>query len=251
MKMDERINDHVMIITLDKRTSPWRFLTHWGWLTHICVRKPTIFGSDNGLSPGQCQAIIWTNAGILLFRNLGSNFSEVISKIHTFSFRKMHLKMPSAKWRPFCFSLNLLSGSMIVNRLFLSFLPSLNSRRYDRCASYQNETRQNSWNFVNDICKNIFESKFMHFTDNLEVQLTISQYRSWGDKPLPHSMTTHSSLTHTCVTRPRWVSVNWTSESPHSIYLSCNVNGTYSANTMLNVRWPDNKRPGTPVNNTY
>ena len=45
---------------------------------------------------------IWTNAGILLIRPLGTNFSEILIKIHTFSFKKMHLKMSSAKWRPFC-----------------------------------------------------------------------------------------------------------------------------------------------------
>ena len=42
------------------------FLTHWGRVTHICVGKLTIIGSGNGLSPGRRQAIIWTNAGILL-----------------------------------------------------------------------------------------------------------------------------------------------------------------------------------------
>ena len=40
--------------------------THWGRVTHICVGKLTNIGSDNGLSPGRHQAIIWTNAGILL-----------------------------------------------------------------------------------------------------------------------------------------------------------------------------------------
>ena len=38
-------------------------LTHWGRVRHICVGNPTIIGSDNGLSPGRRQAIIWTNAG--------------------------------------------------------------------------------------------------------------------------------------------------------------------------------------------
>ena len=33
-------------------------LTHWGWVTHICVRKLATIGSDNGLSPGRRQAII-------------------------------------------------------------------------------------------------------------------------------------------------------------------------------------------------
>ena len=56
-----------------------------------------MIGSDNGLSPDQLQAIIWTNAEILLIRTLGTNFSEMISKIHTFSFKKMHLKTSSAK----------------------------------------------------------------------------------------------------------------------------------------------------------
>ena len=44
----------------------YRQLTHWGRVTHICVGKQTIIGSDNGLSPGRRQAIIWTNDGILL-----------------------------------------------------------------------------------------------------------------------------------------------------------------------------------------
>ena len=35
-------------------------------MTHICVGNLTIIGSDNGLSPGQRQAIIWTNVGMLL-----------------------------------------------------------------------------------------------------------------------------------------------------------------------------------------
>ena len=62
----------------------------------------SIIGSDNGLSPGRHHAIIWTNAGILLMRTLGTNFSEILSKIDTFSFKKMHLKISSAKRRPFC-----------------------------------------------------------------------------------------------------------------------------------------------------
>ena len=72
-------------------------LTHWGLVTHICIGNLTIIGSDNGLSPGRRQAIIWTNVGILLIGPLGTNFSEMLSEIHTFPFKKMHLKMPSAK----------------------------------------------------------------------------------------------------------------------------------------------------------
>ena len=55
------------------------FLTHWGWVTHICVSKLTIFASDSGFSPGRRQAIIWSNAGIWLIGPLGTNFSEIVT----------------------------------------------------------------------------------------------------------------------------------------------------------------------------
>ena len=84
------------------------FLTHWGRVTHICIVELTIIGSDNGLSPWRRQAIIWTNAGILLIGPLGTNFIEILIGIQTFSFKEMHLKMSSAKWRPFCLGLNVL-----------------------------------------------------------------------------------------------------------------------------------------------
>ena len=72
-------------------------LTHWGRLTHICVIKLTIIAADNGLSPGRRQAIMWTNDGILLIWPLGTNFSEILIVIHSFSFKKMLLKMSSWK----------------------------------------------------------------------------------------------------------------------------------------------------------
>ena len=63
-------------------------LTHWVRVTHICISKLTIIDPDNGLSPGRRQAIIWTNARILLIPTLGKNFSEILVKIDTFAWRK-------------------------------------------------------------------------------------------------------------------------------------------------------------------
>ena len=79
-------------------------LTHWGRVTHICVSKQTSIGSDNGLSPGRRQAIIWTNAGILLIGLFGT--SEILIESLTFSIKKMRFKVSSAKRRPFCLGLN-------------------------------------------------------------------------------------------------------------------------------------------------
>ena len=81
---------------------------YWGRVTHICLSKLTIIGSDNVLSPGRHQAIIRTNAGILLIGPLGTNFREMLIKTLTFSLKKTRLKVSSAKWRPFCLGLNVL-----------------------------------------------------------------------------------------------------------------------------------------------
>ena len=60
-------------------------LIHWGWVMHLNASiNYNIIGSDNGLSPGRCQAIIWTSAWILLIRPLGTN-KKILIEIHTFS----------------------------------------------------------------------------------------------------------------------------------------------------------------------
>ena len=106
---------------------------------HICISKLTIIGSDNGLPPGWHKAIIWPNAGILLIGSLGTNFSEILIKIHTFSFKKMQLKMSSGKWRPFCLGLNVL-------KLLCFCIPHRNSLSSPNRKS-QSYVSSESWNF--------------------------------------------------------------------------------------------------------
>ena len=84
-------------------------LTHWGRVTHICVSKCSIIGSDNGLSPDRRQAIIWTNARLLSIGPLRTYFNEILIKIQQFSLKKMHVKMSSSKWRPSCLGLGVLN----------------------------------------------------------------------------------------------------------------------------------------------
>ena len=99
----------------------YSLLTHWGRVTHTCVGNLTIIGPDNGLSPGRRQGIIWTNAVVFLIGPWGTSFSEILIGIHSFSFKKIHLKMSSAKWRPFYLGLNVLKvlvvsiGKSIMN----------------------------------------------------------------------------------------------------------------------------------------
>ena len=83
-------------------------LSHWGEVMHICVSKLTTIGSDNGLSPGRCQAVIWTIAGILLIEPLGTDFSENLIEIPTISSRKCIWKCHLQNGAPFCPGFNVL-----------------------------------------------------------------------------------------------------------------------------------------------
>ena len=76
-------------------------------MTYIGVGKLISIASDNGLSPRRRQAIIWTNAGILLIGPLGTNFCEILIEIQTVSLKKIRLKC-----RPFCLGLNVLNGGL-------------------------------------------------------------------------------------------------------------------------------------------
>ena len=95
-------------------------------MTHICVGKLIIIGSDNGLSPGRHQAIIWTNAALLSIGPLRTYFSENLFKIQQFLLKKLHVKMSSAKWRPSCLGLHVLIAE--GNRYIMAYIST-----YGRC----------------------------------------------------------------------------------------------------------------------
>ena len=97
-----------------------------GSISSLRPNDLTIFGSDNGFSHDRCQAIIWTNAGILFIGPLGINFIEILIEIQTFSFKKMHLKMSSGKWWSSCLGLNVFAIlTNPTNHKFYAFHQSL------------------------------------------------------------------------------------------------------------------------------
>ena len=96
----------------------------------IYVNKLNIIGSDNGMSPGRRQAIIWTNAGILSNAPSGTKFGETLIGIHTFSFKEMYLKMSSAKWRPFFLGLKVLTVPIIPRNWCNSIVDELELHRF-------------------------------------------------------------------------------------------------------------------------
>ena len=77
------------------------------------------------------------DAGLLLIGPLGTNFCEILIRIQAFSFKKMHLKMSSAKCRRFGLNLNVLN--IVVARrktwpLNLCYPPLNVSYPSDKCS---------------------------------------------------------------------------------------------------------------------
>ena len=62
---------------------------HW-WEINVMILSSVC--ASQGIISSRRQAIIWTNAGILLIGPLGTNFNEILIKIHKFSFKKIHFK---------------------------------------------------------------------------------------------------------------------------------------------------------------
>ena len=81
-------------------------LTHWGRVMHICVGILPVIGSDSGLSPGRHQAIIWTNAKILLIWPVETNFSEILFRNSNIFIQEIALERVAPKGRPVCLGLN-------------------------------------------------------------------------------------------------------------------------------------------------
>ena len=133
----------------DIRPSQKIISTYWGRVTQICFGNLTIIGSDNGLSSGQCQAITWTNAVLSLIEPLGTKFSEILIEINKFSFKIMHLKRLSAKWWPFCLSLNVLNLAhwcsqvlLHYGRLYLKFRQVYFVTQYHLCPKSPESSSQ-------------------------------------------------------------------------------------------------------------
>ena len=70
----------LILISRHMASLDYNKLTHLPLVLHICVSRLTIIGWDNGLSPIRRQAIIYSNAGLLLIAHLGTNISEILIK---------------------------------------------------------------------------------------------------------------------------------------------------------------------------
>ena len=110
-------------------------------------------GSDNGLLPFWCQAIIWTNAGLLSVELLWTHFSKVLIKKQQFSLKKIHMKMSSTKCQPSCLCVSVLTAGKLPDTWGLFHLRFASSPKYslEICVLQKSHFLWaciSSWNFV-------------------------------------------------------------------------------------------------------
>ena len=87
--LSEKFKTHLMLVNCEADffwIAAWSF-THWGQVTHICVSKLAIIGSDDGFSPGRRRAIFWTSTDLLLIGILETIWMEFKSKCINFHWR--------------------------------------------------------------------------------------------------------------------------------------------------------------------
>ena len=198
-------------------------------MTHICVGKSTIIGSDNGLPPDRRQAIIGTNAGILLIGPLGR---EILTGIQTFSFKKMHLKMSSAQWRPFCLGLN-----------------ELNTHANDNGFPYQHDDVikwkhfPRNWPIVRRIHRRIHKGQWR---GALMFSLICTWINSWVNNPEAGDLRRHrahcdvSVMSSECWQRV-WYNYGWlytenTLDCVHTLFAMTMHNISYFYTTRMTVK---------------
>ena len=121
---------------------------------------------------------------------MGTNFSEILIKIHAFSFKKMHLEMSSGKWRPFCLGFNVLTHW-----------------GRDKMAAIS-QTTTFKYIFLNEnvIISAKISLKFVPTgpIDNIPAFIQIMAWCRPGDKSLSEPMMVRLP-TRKSITRPQWV----------------------------------------------
>ena len=109
----KKLYSQTWTVQLFKLRNGWVISYRASWVKHL-----SIHANVNSLRPSDAYyfrrwLIAWTGPSHypnhcwnIVNWTLKINFSEIVIKIHTFSFKKIHLKVSSGKWRPLCLDLS-------------------------------------------------------------------------------------------------------------------------------------------------
>ena len=123
-------------------------------------------------APSHYLNLCWNIVNQTIRKKLQWNLNE----IHTFSLKKIHCKMSSGKWRPFCLGLNVLINSSPMDKMTTILADNF------KCI-FLNE---------NDRIPISMSLKFVPRSpiDNKPALAQVMAWRWAGDKPLPELMLT-------------------------------------------------------------
>ena len=119
---------HCNAINLGRKWNHWSIpSTHWGRVTHICVNNLALNGSKNGLPPFRCQAMISTDADLLLIGPLGLDFVVIWNEIFV---QENNFTISNTKRQPFYPVINVLTRWIdpMIFELFFNLRTSFNFR---------------------------------------------------------------------------------------------------------------------------
>ena len=167
-------------------------------MTHICVSNLAMIGSDNGLSSGRRQAIIWTNAGMLLIGPLGTTFSEILIKIYMLSLKK-------CIWKYRLEMAAMLSRPQWVKRMCIllttpGYINILRLRQNERHFQVHFFLNEKVWIPMKISLKFVFKGPINNITALVQ---TMAWHRT-GNKPLSEPIMVSLQM-HICITWPQWV----------------------------------------------
>ena len=152
-------------------TKIWIF-ANFGWRKYALVIE-TAIGLVNGLSPDWHQAIIYTNAGLLIYWARGNRFRWNKDQIQYFDWR-IHLKISSAKRQPFnllndCHGRNHGVSKLPVLILNLAEHGTTRKIAWTSCHLFvQRQRWNNTWTWKNSNANTTFGvNSFNSFTQNV------------------------------------------------------------------------------------
>ena len=87
-------------------------LTHWGPVAHICISKLGHHWFRKQLVAWLAPSHYLNQCWYIVELTIRQKFSEITIEIVTFLFKKMHLKMSSAKQHPFCIGLKVVATKL-------------------------------------------------------------------------------------------------------------------------------------------
>ena len=108
-----------------------------------------MIGSGNGLLPGGTKPLPESVMTYCQLEPMWTIFTEIFIEIRNFSFMNMHLKMSSAKWRPFCL-VNACGPQIYIDCFLIHTVYYNTHKRINMCNQLSSSVNQDGGHITDD-----------------------------------------------------------------------------------------------------